>query len=109
MEVTILFPRPLGDGAAYDPQITAFLAEAQEWRKLECWMAVVWMVWPPGAGGITEDLEHSMLLLFRQQPGVAQKLEQWMERWSQANREEIPDSFQRICERAREAARHDAP
>jgi len=108
VEVAVSFPRPLDDGSAYDPQITAFLAEAQEWRKLECWMAVVWMVWPPGAGGITEDLEHSMLLLFRQQPGVVQKLEQWMERWSEANREEIPDSFQRICERTRGAARQDA-
>ena len=109
VEVAISFPRPLGDGPAYDPQITAFLAEAQEWRKLECWMAVVWMVWPPGAGEITEDLEHLVLLLFRQQPGVAQKLEQWMERWSEANYEEIPDSFQWIRERAREAARQDAP
>ena len=72
-------------------------------------MAVVWMVWPPGAGEITEVLEHSVLLLFQQQPGVAQKLEQWMELWSQANREEIPDSFQRTCERAREAERQDAP
>ena len=99
-EVAISFPRPLGDGPAYDPQIMAFLAEAQEWRKLECWVAVVWMVWPPGAGEITEDLEHSVLSLFRQQPGAAQKLRQWMERWSQANREEIPDSFQRICEQA---------
>ena len=109
VEVAISFPRPLDDEPAYNPQITTFLTEAQEWRKLECWMATVWMVWPPGAGGITEVLEHSMLLLFRQQPGVIQKLEQWMERWSEANREEIPDSFQRICERAREAARQDAP
>jgi len=35
---------------AYNPQITASLAEAQEWGKLGCWMGTVWMVWPPGAG-----------------------------------------------------------
>jgi hypothetical protein len=37
------------------PQTMKFLTEAQEWSKLECWMGTVWMVWPPGDGGITEE------------------------------------------------------
>jgi len=44
VEVEILFPQSLHDGTAYDPQITESLVQAQEWRKLECWMATVWMI-----------------------------------------------------------------
>ena len=93
----------------YNPQTTVFLTEAQEWSKLECWIATVWMSWPPEAGGITEeDLSCSTLLLFRQRPGAFQKLERWMERWSQMrNVNHIPESFQRICKQAREAAQRD--
>ena len=94
----------------YNPQITTSLIEAQEWNKLECWMGTVWISWPPEADGITEeDLSSSMLLLFQQRPGAFQKLEQWMERWSQENRSEIPRSFQRICKQAWEAAQLDTP
>ena len=50
VEVAVLIPQSPRDGSTYDPQITESLVQAQEWRKLECWMAVVWMVWPPGAG-----------------------------------------------------------
>ena len=93
----------------YNPRITTFLANAQEWSKLECWMGTVWMVWPPGAGGIAEeDLDHLMLLLFCQRPGAAQKLKQWMERWSQECGEDIPKSFRRICKRAHRATQLDA-
>ena len=36
------------------------------------------MIWPPGAGGMTEeDFEHSMLLLSRQRPDAVQKLHGW--------------------------------
>jgi hypothetical protein len=35
------------EDSVYDPQVTASLLEAQEWEKLECWMGVVWMAWPP--------------------------------------------------------------
>ena len=94
----------------YNPRITTFLVEAQEWDKLECWMGTVWMVWPPGGDGIIgEDLDHLMLLLFRQRPGTAQKLERWMERWSQECGEDIPKSFRRICKRAHRATQLDAP
>jgi len=93
----------------YNPQTMIFLTEAQEWSKLECWIGIVWISWPPEADGITEeDLGRSMLLLFRQRPGAFQKLEQWMERWSQtSNWNKIPESFQRICKQAQEAAQRD--
>jgi len=110
VEVAILIPQSLRGGSAYDPQIMEPLVQAREWRKLECWMATVWMIWPPGAGGITEeDLGRFTPPLFRQQPGAGQKLEQWMERWSQANREDIPELFQQICTRAQEEIQQDAP
>ena len=108
VELAILWSRSLQDKFAYSPQIVTFLVEAQEWSKLECWMAIVWMIWPPEAGGITEeDLDHSVLLLFRQQSDAVQKLEQWMERWSQSNYKTTPESFQRICRQAQEAAQRD--
>ena len=110
VEVAISFPQLLRDEFVYSPQITTFLVEAQEWGKLKCWMATVWMIWPPGACGITEeDLDHPMMLLFREQPDAAQKLERWMERWSKTNDEGIPNSFQQICRHAQEAAQHDVP
>jgi hypothetical protein len=105
VELTISLLSPLRDRFAHSPQVTAILTEAQEWSKLECWMGTVWIAWPPGADGTTEeDLYRPMVLLFRQRPDAAQNLEQWMERWSQTNREDIPDSFQRICRQAQEAA-----
>ena len=94
----------------YAPQITAFLIEAHEWGKLECWIGTVWMVWPPEDSGATEeDLEHLMLLLSRQRPGSAQKIEEWMERWSRQRKQHIPELFQRLCKQAHEAAQREAP
>ena len=108
VELTILLPKWERYGLAYSPQITTFLTEAQEWSKLECWMGIIWMVWPRGAGVAEEDLNRLMLLLFRQRPGAFQKLEKWMEQWGQKNDEDIPESFQRICKQAQEAAQRDA-
>ena len=94
----------------YSPQTATFLTETQDWSKLECWMGVVWMVWPPEAGGIAEeDLCHLTLLLFRQRPRAAQRLEQWMEWWSQQRGRDIPESFRRICGQVREAIQRDTP
>ena len=102
VEISIPLSRSLRGELAYSPQTTMFLSEAQEWSKLECWM-----VWPPGARGATEeDLDYSMLLLFRQLPGASQQLERRMERWSQQySWNHIPESFQRHCEQAHEAVR----
>ena len=111
LELTISWTFLLRYETTYIPQITTSLIEAQEWNKLECWMGTVWIAWPPGADGITEeDLSSSMLLLFRQRPGAFQKLERWMERWSQMRDENnIPESFQRICKQAQEATQLDTP
>jgi hypothetical protein len=100
----------MGDTPAYSPQIMTFLIEAQEWSKLECWMGIVWMLWPPGTGGITEeDLGHLTLLLCRQRPGAIQKLEQWMELRGGGTGNGIPELFRQICKRAHEAAQQDVP
>ena len=97
-----------GDRPVYNPQIVISLAEAQEWVKLECWVGTVWIIWPPGAGGIAEeDLERLTLLLFHQWPNAVEKLTQWMEQWSKMWREEVPESFERICKQAQEAAQQD--
>jgi len=103
VELAILESLRLVGEAVYCPWIMTSLVEAQEWNKLECWMGTVWILWPPGAGGMTEpEFDRSMLLLFRQRPGAAQRIEQWMERWSQECDEEIPESFQRICKQVHE-------
>ena len=100
----------LQDRLIYNPRIMTQLINAQEWDKLECWMGIIWMVWPPGAGVMAEeDLDRSMVLLFRQRPGASQKLERWMERWSQEHGEEVPESFRRLCGQAHEAAQRDPP
>ena len=93
----------------YPPQITTFLVEAHEWGKLECWIGTVWMVWPPeDSSAMEEDLGRLMLLLFRQRPGSAQNLEEWMKRWSRKRNQYIPELFQRLCKQAREAAQREA-
>jgi len=110
VELTMLDSWRLSRDPTYSPQITISLTEAQEWSKLECWMGTVWMLWPPEAGGIAEeDISRTMLLLFRQRPGAAQKLEQWMGRWSQECVGDIPESFQRICKQAHEEVQRDTP
>ena len=63
-------------------KIARSLVEAEEWGKLECWIGIVWM-FSESAGITEEDLEHPTLLLLCHRPGAAQKLEQWMEQWSQ--------------------------
>ena len=107
-ELATSYTRPLED-SGYSPQVTASLLEIREWDKLECWMGVVWMVWPPQTDMITEDLERAMVLLFHQRPGAVRKLTQWMERYSGMNGEEVPEAFQRICEQSPKPAQLDAP
>ena len=66
------------DGVAYTPDVTASLLEAGECDKLECWMAIVWMLCPPEPDNIAEDPDRAMVSLFRQRPGAVRKLTQWM-------------------------------
>jgi hypothetical protein len=85
----------------YSPHTMISLEASKEWDKLECWMALVWIIWPPEKGETTEeDLEHVMLSLAHQQPGAIQKLKQWMEQWrARCCWGKIPESFHQICDR----------
>ena len=107
VELAILVSRPFEE-TAYSSCVAGFLVESQEWDKLECWMGVIWMAWPPETDAMMEDLERMMVSSFRQRPDAAQKLEQWMKRWGQRRGRDIPESFQRICKRAYEAAQQNA-
>ena len=74
--------------------VMMLLEDDQEWDKLECWIGIVWMVWPPETGGTTRgDVERIMFLLFHQRPGAIQKLERQIERWSEENKYDIPEPF----------------
>jgi hypothetical protein len=99
-EHTTMYPGSFGGGITYDPHVTDFLLDAQEWEKLECWLGVVWIVWLPEAGDVTEDVESATNLLFRRKPDAVRKLTQWMEQWSRPWGKAIPVSFQAICEQA---------
>ena len=80
------------------------LVEAREWDKLESWIGIVWMFSRGAERRTQEDLENPMLLLFRQRPAAAQKLGEWIERWSRQHQEYIQQSFKKTCKRAHEAA-----
>ena len=111
LELSISEPRSPGD-VAWSPRITACLEDDQEWDKLECWMGVVWVAWPPEVGSVTEEnVRRAMLSLFRQRPGAVPKLELWVRRGSERRGRTVSETFRRICERARpKTTRHlDAP
>ena len=101
------WPWWLGRDPTRDLQIITSLIEAEEWNKLECWMGIFCMLWPDGLDPGEGDLGHSMTLLFRQRPGAIRKLEQWMERWSQAAMRDMPESFKQTHNQAYEAAQRD--
>ena len=108
VELAISISWNLRDPPVYNPQITKFLVEAQEWSKLEYWIGIVWMTWPSRTGGETEEgLDDSTLLLFRQRPGAVPKLEQWMEQWSQTAGKDVPKLFKQAHKQAHEAAQRD--
>ena len=79
------------------PQIMTSLEDAREWEKLECWVDIVWMLWPSEPSG-TEELERVTLSLFRQRPSAIPRLEQWLGRRRHFH---VPETFVRICEHAR--------
>ena len=93
--------------ATYSPQVTAFLLEAQEWVKLEYWVAIVWMAWPPETEETTEDLKRVMASLFHRRPGAFQKLTQWMQQ--RRSWKDVSEHFERICEQAHVAAQQGIP
>ena len=91
----------------HDLHIMASLEKDQEWEKLECWMGIVWIVWPPQDGKTTEEynreVEAVMLSLFYRRPSATQKLEQWMARGIKWHTH-IPESFRQICRQAHSRA-----
>ena len=103
VELAVSEPWLLEFGDADARKIAKSFIDAQEWGKLECWIGIEWMC-SEWAGILEEALEHSTLLLLHQRPGAAQRLEQWMERWSnQFPRRRVPESFQRVLTRECEA------
>ena len=89
--------------AVYAPHVTTSLLEERKWEKLECWLGVVWMEWPPETENVTEELKNAMASLFRHRPGAVRTLAQWMERWGG----DAAETFQRICKEANEVAQLD--
>ena len=87
----------------YDPYVISSLLGAKEWEKLECWMGVFWMLWPPEISNAPGDLKSPMESLFRARPGAIRKLAEWMGRSCESRKVDVPESFKRICEQARQA------
>jgi len=97
VELVVSYPWLLEGGNNYHPHIMGSLEGSEQWDKLECWVGIVWMVWPPGCGKTTkEDLQHITLFLANKWPGAIQKLGQWIERWSKRSSKDIPEAFQQI-------------
>ena len=86
----------LPDSTTYEPNVTTTLVGRGEWYKLECWMSIFWMVWPPEPGAVAKELEDAMVLLEKEQPGALRKR---MERWSERRRKDLPMSFQQTCDK----------
>lgn len=93
----------------YEPQLGTHysdvmnsLEEAEEWGKLECWLGVIWVVWPPEVQSVLteEDLTRVTLALVCRRPNALRKLEQWAERWSAENGQGMRESFQRFHQNA---------
>lgn len=100
VELPVSKSRWPGD-VAWSPHIMTALEHNGDWDKLECWMGVIWMVWPPEGGKtVEEDLERVMRSLFNRRPGAVRKLGEWVERWSNAPFNILPESFYLTCERA---------
>ena len=106
-ELAFLEMQWLKSQVIHGPEITKTLVDAEEWEKLECWIKIIWICLD-SAGITEEDIKISMLSLFRHRPGAAQRLEQWMERWSQQYKENIPEPFQRILTQVHEAVQRQA-
>jgi len=105
VELVALQPQLLGDNIC-SPHIMTALEDANEWKKLECWMGVLWITLPLG-DEMEEELKHVTLSLFHQQPNAIQKLERWVEQAL----EHIPTpwehkckSLQQICQQAHSVA-----
>ena len=112
VELSILKSRwlQLPDQYILSAQVMVSLEDAQEWDKLECWVGVVWINWPPENidtgdsremedGGVTgRGLEDIMLSLFHNHPGVIQRLQKLMGKCKDTGDGFIvPELFEKIC------------
>ena len=86
--------------AGYETQIMVSLEEEHEWDVLGCWVGFVWLLRRPKIDAMPEDLERVTLLLLHQRPGIAKKLERWLERSPIHDTPECLESLRWICERA---------
>lgn len=84
----------------YELQVMVSLEADQEWDRLECWMGFVWLLRRPKIGAVPEGLERVMLSLLRQRPGVAQRLEQWLQRSAIDDAPKCLEFLRWICEQA---------
>ena len=114
LELSILRSRwlQLPDQFILSAQVMVSLEDAQEWDKLECWIGVVWINWPPEDIETTEDsrvikyggvtvrgLEDVMLLLFNHHPGAIQRLQRLMGKCKdKGDGFIVPTLFNQICE-----------
>jgi len=87
---------------AWDQSIVTYLEAGQEWGKLECWMGIVWMSWPPESDVAPEGvLGRASVAFFRKRPDAIPKLEQWIEQWSASHCMGMLETFQRIIGQVR--------
>jgi len=97
----LILESQLLEGVSCGPCMTTTLERDHGWDRLECWLGVVWIAWPPEAGSTAEeDVRRVMLTLFRQRPGAIPKLERWIGRWSVNHGKAVPENFRQICEQA---------
>jgi hypothetical protein len=91
----------------YGDNITAFLVDAEEWDKLECWLDVVWMFYSPKTP--RKYLERAMRSLSQHRPNAIQRLQQWVERRCKVHEEPEPEPFRGVCERVKNGAPENQP
>jgi len=90
----------LPESINYVMRVMVSLEEEQEWDRLECWMGFVWFVLRPKIDSILEIVERLTLSLLRQRPGVAEKLEQRLQRVTLRDTSECLECLRQVCERA---------
>ena len=88
------------ESPTYRERVIEYLMGEEAWDKLECWMGFVWMACPPGPRDTMTVFDHAMTSLFDKRRSAAEKLNQWMEQWSQECGFSVPDNFKRTCKRA---------
>lgn len=87
----IFIPIYTWSGMKYTTHVTSSLLDSQEWDKLERWIHIVWMIWPPDTDNITEGLKHAMESLILHQPNAVGELVKLVEEWSKEHDADVPE------------------